>query len=49
MPDFQEMYTDPSGNDGFEEEVFPPGSNIALSDYFQDDVPLMFGTYQNQV
>jgi len=48
MPDFTEMYTDPGSNDGFEEEVFPPGSTISLTDYFQDDIPLKFGTDEDQ-
>ena len=33
MPDFNEMYVDPSDSDADFGEINPPGSNITLTDY----------------
>ena len=48
MPDFQEMYVDPSDSDADFGEINPPGSNITLTDYFRDDTALKFGTEEDQ-
>ena len=48
MPDFNEMYVDPSDSDADFGEINPPGSNITLTDYFRDDTALKFGTEEDQ-
>ena len=48
MPDFNEMYVDPSDSDADFGEINPPGSNITLTDYFRDDTALKFGSEEDQ-